>query len=50
VPITEANGRLLLQRFSAFTIENRLWFKELEDEHRPFKQRHLEIKGGHFMF
>jgi hypothetical protein len=36
VPITEADGRLLLQRFSAFTAENGHWLKEEEDE-QPFK-------------
>jgi hypothetical protein len=27
-----------------------LWFKEEEDEQRPFKRRRLEIRGGHFAF
>jgi hypothetical protein len=50
VPITEANERILLQRFLAFTAENGLWFKEEEDEQRPFKRRCFEITGGHFAF
>jgi hypothetical protein len=49
VPITEANGLLLLQRFSAFTTENGLWLKE-KDEQCLFKRRRFEIRGGHFAF